>query len=189
MTHENNAGSRFCARDLAYIGIGAALIAVCAWISIPTAVPFTMQTFAIFLLLRLLGGRRGTLSILVYLMLGAVGLPVFAQFTGGIGIMLGSTGGYMLGFVLIGLVYLCSERLFGGKNIPQIAALVVGLALCYAFGTAWFMVVYTRENGAVAFGTVLSWCVLPFIIPDLVKLTLAVLIARRTAPALHLEKA
>ena len=188
MAYESNADSRFDLRDIVYIGIGAALIAVCSWISIPTAVPFTMQTFAIFLLLRLLGGRRGTLSVLVYLMLGAVGLPVFAQFTGGIGVMLGSTGGYMLGFVLIGLVYASAERLFGGRAVPQIAALVLGLALCYAFGTAWFMVVYTRANGAVGFSAVLSWCVLPFIIPDLVKLALAVLIARRTAPALHLSR-
>ena len=65
-------------RELAYTGILAALIAVCSWISIPTAVPFTLQTFAVFLTLGLLGGRLGTLAVTVYLLLGAVGLPVFA---------------------------------------------------------------------------------------------------------------
>ena len=72
-------------RELAYTGILAALIAVCSWISIPTAVPFTLQTFAVFLTLGLLGGRLGTLAVTVYLLLGAVGLPVFAGFHGGLG--------------------------------------------------------------------------------------------------------
>ena len=79
-------------RELAYTGILAALIAVCSWISIPTAVPFTLQTFAVFLTLGLLGGRLGTLAVTVYLLLGAVGLPVFAGFHGGLGAFLGATG-------------------------------------------------------------------------------------------------
>ena len=85
-------------RELAYTGILAALIAVCSWISIPTAVPFTLQTFAVFLTLGLLGGRLGTLAVTVYLLLGAVGLPVFAGFHGGLGAFLGATGGYLVGF-------------------------------------------------------------------------------------------
>ena len=68
--------------DLVYIAIGAALIAICSWISIPTAVPFTLQTFAVFFVLLLLGGERGTLSTIVYVILGAIGLPVFAGFSG-----------------------------------------------------------------------------------------------------------
>ena len=86
-------------RELAYTGILAALIAVCSWISIPTAVPFTLQTFAVFLTLGLLGGRLGTLAVTVYLLLGAVGLPVFAGFHGGLGAFLGATGGYLVGFL------------------------------------------------------------------------------------------
>ena len=72
--------------DMVYIGIGIALISVCSWISVPTAVPFTLQTFAVFLVLLLLGGKRGTLATTLYVILGALGLPVFAHFTGGIGI-------------------------------------------------------------------------------------------------------
>ena len=168
--------------DLVYIAAGAALIAVCSWISIPTAVPFTLQTFAVFLLMSVLGGRRGTLSVLVYLLLGAVGLPVFAGFTGGIGVLLGNTGGYFIGFLLTGIVYLITERLAGNKLLPEIIALTAGLAVCYAFGTAWFMLVYTKANGAVGFGTVLGWCVFPFILPDLVKLALALTVSRRLRP-------
>lgn len=176
--------------DLVLIAAGAALIAVCSWISIPTAVPFTMQTFAIFLILLLLGGKRGTASLIVYLLLGAAGVPVFAEFTGGAGILLGNTGGYLFGFLCIGLIDWVAERLFGNRIQVQIAGLVIGLAVCYTFGTAWFMILYTRANGAVGLGTVLSWCVLPFILPDLLKMALAFLIARRVSaavPALRRE--
>ena len=92
--------------DLVYISIGAALIAICSWISIPTAVPFTLQTFAVFFVLLLLGGERGTIATLIYILLGAIGVPVFAGFSGGIGILFGSTGGYIIGFLFTGLIYL-----------------------------------------------------------------------------------
>ena len=174
--------------DLVYIAVGAALISVCSWISIPMTVPFTLQTFAIFFLMVLLGGKRATVSVMVYLLLGAVGVPVFAQFSSGVGVLLGNTGGYLIGFIFIGLIYLAAEQFFGRKLPVQIAALVLGLAVCYAFGTAWFMVVYTRANGAVGIGTVLAWCVIPFILPDLGKMMLALVLARRVAPALHTVK-
>ena len=63
--------------DMAYIGLFAVIIAICSWISIPTVVPFTLQTFAVFLAVAVLGGKRGALSVIVYVLLGAVGLPVF----------------------------------------------------------------------------------------------------------------
>ena len=79
--------------DMAYIGLFAVVIAICSWISIPTVVPFTLQTFAVFLAVAVLGGKRGTLSVIVYVLLGAVGLPVFSGFKGGIGVLLNTTGG------------------------------------------------------------------------------------------------
>ena len=87
--------------DLAYMALGAVIIAVCSWISIPTVVPFTLQTFAVFSVLGLLGGKRGTISVLIYILLGAVGVPVFAGFSGGFGVILGPTGGYIVGFLLV----------------------------------------------------------------------------------------
>ena len=149
--------------ELVYIAACAALMAVCSWISIPAPAPlapFTLQTFAVFLVLLLLGGRRGFFTVLTYILLGAVGLPVFAQFMSGVG-------------VLCAVVYWALERVISDKPVLKIAALVLGLLVCYAFGTAWFMVVYARQAGAVGLGTALAWCVLPFIIPDLVKLALA----------------
>ncbi len=171
--------------DLIYVAIGAALITICSWISIPTAVPFTLQTFAVFFVLLLLGGERGTLAILVYVLLGAVGVPIFAGFSGGIGILLGNTGGYILGFLFIGLIYILFAKLFKKKNVIKVASLVLGLAVCYAFGTAWFMHVYMQSSGEVGLFTVLGWCVFPFIIPDLLKLALAVVIARRVEPVVR----
>ena len=170
--------------DLVYISIGAALIAICSWISIPTAVPFTLQTFAVFLVLTLLGGERGTMATLVYVLLGAVGVPVFAGFSGGIGILLGNTGGYIIGFIFTGLIYILFTRAFGKRNVVKIAALVIGLIVCYAFGTAWFMHVYMRNSGDVGLLTVLGWCVFPFIIPDLIKMALAFVLSKRIEPVI-----
>ncbi|MCR5670192.1 MAG: biotin transporter BioY [Butyrivibrio sp.] len=170
--------------DLVYIAIGAALITICSWISIPTAVPFTLQTFAVFFVLILLGGERGTVATLVYVLLGAVGVPVFAGFTGGFGILLGNTGGYIWGFLFIGLIYIVMTKFFKKSIVIKIAALVIGLAVCYAFGTAWFMHVYMKSSGEVGLLTVLGWCVFPFIIPDLLKLALAVVISKKIEPVI-----
>lgn len=164
---------------MVYIAIFAVLMAVCSWISIPTTVPFTLQTFGVFIAVGILGGKRGTLAVLVYILLGAVGVPVFAGFQGGIGAIAGTTGGYIVGFLFSALVMWAIEKLFGRKPVVQIISMVVGLAVCYAFGTVWFMVVYGRTVGAVGLGAVLGWCVIPFIIPDLVKIALAFGLSRK----------
>ena len=168
-------------RDMVYIAIFAVLIAICSWISIPTTVPFTLQTFAVFLAVGVLGGKRGTLSILIYLLLGAIGVPVFAGFTGGIGIVLGTTGGYIIGFLFSGLIMWAMEQLLGKKTWVLALSMVLGLVVCYAFGTAWFMVVYAKQAGAVGLLTALGWCVFPFIIPDIIKIVLALVICKRLA--------
>lgn len=165
--------------DLVYMALGAVIITVCSWISIPTAIPFTMQTFAVFAVLGLLGGKRGTISILVYILLGAVGVPVFAGFSGGFGILLGPTGGYIIAFLLMALLYWLLEKLCGKKLSVRIAAMAAGLLLCYAFGTAWFLFVYAGRSEAMTLGAALTACVVPFIIPDIVKIALAVFLSER----------
>lgn len=160
--------------DLTRCGIFAAVLAVCSWIQIPGPVPFTLQTFGVFAALGLLGGKRGTISIAVFLLLGAVGLPVFAGFKGGIGALFGVTGGYLLGFLLSGLCIWFAEARFGKSLGVFIVAMIIGLLLCYAFGTAWFVAVYTRTNGAISFAKALALCVFPFLPFDAVKLALAV---------------
>lgn len=173
--------------DLVYIALGVVLITICSWISISTTVPFTMQTFAVFFVLSFLGGKRGTVTIIVYVLLGAVGVPVFAQFASGIGILFGNTGGYIVGFIFMGLVYWLIVHFLGKKLWVEILAMVIGLAVCYSFGTVWFMIVYAQSNGAVGLAMVLTWCVIPFIIPDLIKLGLALILARRLSPVLKLR--
>ena len=159
--------------DMVYIAVFAVLIAICSWISIPTTVPFTLQTFAVFLAVGVLGGKRGSLSVLIYILLGAVGIPVFAGFSGGFGILLGSTGGYIIGFLFSALLMWGMEALLGKKTWVLGLSMVLGLIVCYAIGTVWFMAVYTKNSGPVGLAAVLSWCVIPFIIPDLIKIAVA----------------
>ena len=174
--------------DLTYIAIFAVIIAVCSWISIPTFVPFTLQTFGVFLAVAVLGGKRGTLSVLIYLLLGIVGVPVFAEFTSGMGIILGSTGGYIVGFVFSALVMWAMERILGKKRWVLALSMVLGLIVCYAFGTVWFMVVYGRDVETIGVWTALGWCVFPYIIPDLVKIALALTICKKLARAIKIDE-
>lgn len=160
-------------KDLALTGMFAVVIAVCSWISIPTAVPFTLQTFAVFSALGLLGGKRGFFAVLVYMLLGAVGLPVFAGFKSGVAVLLGSTGGYIVGFLIIAGVYWVAEVFIGKQIIVRIISMVIGLALCYLFGTVWFVTVFTRTNGDISLFKALQMCVIPFVIWDLLKMALA----------------
>lgn len=168
--------------DMAYIAVFTVLIAICSWISIPTVIPFTLQTFAVFLAVEVLGGRRGTLAVTLYVLLGAIGVPVFAEFTGGLGIILRNTGGYIIGFILSALVMWLMETIFIKKLhvqhvlFVQAVSMVLGLLACYAAGTIWFMLVYMKDAGPVGLTTVLGWCVIPFLIPDAVKIALALML-------------
>ena len=176
--------NRLSARDLALISLGAALLAVSAWLTVPAAVPFTMQTFAVCLLAALLGRRRGLLCFLLYLLLGAVGLPVFAGFRSGAAVLLGPTGGYLLGFLPTVLCVGYAAERFAGKTAALALAFFLGMLLCYACGTAWFVVVYTHSSGAISVGRALGLCVIPFLLPDALKGALAIVIARRLRPVL-----
>ena len=169
---------KFRTVELAYIALGAALIAVCAWITIPFTVPFTMQLFAVFFVLTVLGGRNGTIAIAVYLLLGSIGIPVFSGFKGGFGVLIGMTGGYLVGMLLIGLVYLLMTKLLKPSVWTELIAFAIGLLLCYAFGTLWF----STLNGEKSFYASLAVCVVPFILPDILKLALAYFVGRKLRP-------
>ena len=171
--------SKITTKELVFTALMAVIIAVCSWISIPTTVPFTLQTFGVFMAVGLLGGKKGTVSVLVYILLGAVGVPVFAGFSSGIGVLFGTTGGYIVGFVLSGLVYWAMTAAFGEKLPIMIIAMVLGLLVCYAFGTAWFMIVYAKNTAPIGLMTALGWCVFPFIIPDCIKIALAVVLTKQ----------
>ena len=95
-------------KDIVNIALFTTLLAVCAWICIPTAVPFTMQTFAVFLAVQVLGGKKGTIVIGVYMLLGIMGVPVFSGGTAGIGSVMGPTGGYMIGWIFLSIIFALS---------------------------------------------------------------------------------
>ena len=160
-------------KELTYMAMCVALTAICSWITIPATVPFTLQTFAVALTLFLLGGKRGTIAIVTYVLLGAVGVPVFAGLSGGLGALLGATGGYIVGFIFMGLIYWVMTAFLGEKYYVKIIASVIGLAICYLFGTIWFVNIYSSSNEAIGFATGIAWCVTPYIIPDIIKLILA----------------
>ena len=170
--------------DLVLIAVFTVFIAVCSWIVVPGVVPFTMQTFGVFLTVNVLGGKKGTISVLLYLLLGAIGVPVFSGFTGGIGALLGTTGGYLLGFFCISLAGWIAESLFGTKTVVTVIAMTIGLIACYLFGTLWFLTVYAKTTGAVGFWTALTWCVFPFVPFDLIKMILAIYLAKKLKPLL-----
>jgi len=170
--------ARFKTLDLIYISLFAVLISVCSWISVPATIPFTMQTFGVFLTGGLLGPRRGVAAVFIYLLLGLVGLPVFAGFTGGPGILLSPPGGYLVGFLGAALVTGLTAR-SGRKTWVLALGMLAGLLICYAFGTAWFMAVYARNTGPIGLAAALSWCVIPFVIPDLLKIIAACALTNR----------
>ena len=125
------------------------------------------------------GWKRGFLSVLVYILLGMVGFPVFSGFKGGLGAIIGTTGGYIVGFLLTALVPGLIMDKFGKKIPVMMIAMLLGLIACYALGTVWFMYVYAQKTGPIGVMTTLGWCVFPFILPDCIKLALAILIEKR----------
>ncbi len=167
-------------RNAAYIAMMAVILCICSWLTIPFTVPFTMQTFAVYCALLLLGGRRGLLAIGLYILLGLVGLPVFSGFRGGPGHLLGLTGGYIIGFLFTGLGYLLMEsKLRGLGFLPRIVLLALDLLPCYLVGTLWFTAVSRLHGSEIGFFGALGLCVVPYILPDLLKVVLAERICAR----------
>ena len=160
------------ARNMALCGLFAAVLALCAWLSIPMGdMAITLQTFGIFLTLGLLGGKWGSITVLVYLLLGAVGAPVFSGFRGGIGTLLGTTGGYIFGFMSTSLAY---WAITARKDSPatRLIAMILGMLLCYGCGSWWYLSRYLTGS-ELTLGLVLVKCVAPYLIPDAIKLTFA----------------
>lgn len=147
----------------------AAIIGVLAQITIPLPlVPITGQTLAIGLAATILGAKYGTLSVLIYLCMGAIGLPVFAQMSGGLGILFGPTGGFLVGFIPTAFIigYFLEKTSFTVKN--AIIANIIGMLIALAFGTVWLKVIANLSwTAALAAGF------LPFIIVGILKAILA----------------
>ncbi len=158
---------------MALSALFTAVMAVCALITVPTPIPFTLQTFALFLIAGLLPLSAALLSVSAYLLLGAAGLPIFSGFSGGFGVLFGPTGGFLWGFLLFLAVQRLIYRLLDRKYM--LLSQLAGLLVCYLCGAVWYLI-YSHEASLL---TVLCLTVLPFILPDLIKLSLAMLIIKR----------
>lgn len=167
----------------------AALMAICSWISIPlpAGVPINLATLGVFLAAGLLGMKYGTISILTYILLGAVGVPVFAGFRGGPSVIAGPTGGYIVGYIaaalIAGAIFAAGRRENEDsvKSSPSTARIVggcvAGLAACYALGTIWF--IFLTKTG---FAAAMLACVIPFLPGDALKIAAATVLIRKIRP-------
>lgn len=162
---------RISTKDLVLTGMFTAIICVLSQLSIPIQpIPFTLSLFAIFLTGAILPPRYALMSVLAYLLLGVFGLPVFAGLKGGLHVLTGMTGGYLMAYPLMAL---CTSLFYkiSGKKVKLfslILGMVLALILCYTIGSLWFA--YITDT---SFSYALSVCVVPFVLFDLVKIGLA----------------
>lgn len=157
---------------MAMIALMTAVTCVVAPLSIPIGpVPISLTNFAIYLSLYILDWKKGTISYLLYLLIGLVGLPVFSGFSGGLWKLAGPTGGYIIGFIPMAVIAGIIIDNLKPRWIHFIG-MVIGTAICYAFGTVWFCL----QSGTPV-PAALSICVIPFIPGDLIKMIIAIVIA------------
>ena len=159
--------------NLTMIALMAAVMCILGPLSIPIGpVPISLTNLVIYVAVVILGMTKGTLSYLVYLLIGLVGLPVFSSFTGGAGKLFGPTGGYLIGFIFLALIAGLFVDLFKGKRLMYAVGMVVGTAVTYAFGTGWL-----AYQMGISFMAALSVGVIPFLPGDIIKIVIAVVFA------------
>ncbi|WP_455715863.1 biotin transporter BioY [Anaerosporobacter sp.] len=157
-----------------------ALTAICSQIQIPLPmVPINLALFAVYLTGTLLGPQYGSLSILAYIILGGIGIPIFAGFRSGFGTITGPTGGYIVGYIFTAFIVGLITKEFGYTWLKLVIAMVLGLAVCYILGTIWFM--YVTSN---SLASAMTYCVIPFLPGDVVKIILATLLTIRLKKSL-----
>ncbi len=157
------------------VALFAAILSICAPIGINlpfTEIPISLATFAVYMCGAVLGPVLGTASVVIYLLLGMVGVPVFAGYTAGVQKLAGPTGGYLIGYIFIALSTGIAVRVLPKKYLGYPIGMVVGTILCYALGTVWFML----QSGSSLVGS-LSLCVYPFIPGDIIKIIAAIALA------------
>lgn len=168
---------RFSTQDISFCGLGAIILTVCSWICIPSPIPFTMQTFAIVAVSLFLGKKCASLAVLVYILLGIVGIPVFAGFKTGVTALSGPTGGYILGLLFLPII-ICSISAIKPESFTlSLLSALCGIVFLYTFGTIWYLLFIT--NSPDGFFAVASVCVFPFVVPDVLKCILAVICVKK----------
>lgn len=168
---------------LVLCGLFAALMAICSFITIPlgfTPVPINLATLGVFLTGGLLGKKYGSITMAVYILMGAVGIPVFSGFRAGLSVIAGPTGGYIIGYLAaVFIVGIILEK-YSEKIITCVLAMTLGLIACYFLGTAWF--IYVMDTNLAA---AMTACVIPFIPGDIIKIILGSILVGRLRPLLY----
>ncbi len=170
--------NNFRPRDMAVVSMCVAVIACSAWITIPFTVNFTLQTLAIFVISSVFDFKKSFLSILLYILIGVCGLPVFSGFGAGPATVFGPTGGYLAGFMLIPPIMLLFSKISKASKALKFTSMLVSLFVCYLFGTLWYYIGFGAQAD-ITFAQILTLCVIPFIIPDILKILIALSISER----------
>lgn len=161
-------------KQMVLIALMTAVTCVLGPLSIPlpfSPVPISLTNFAIFLAIFVLGMKNGTISFIIYLLLGAIGVPVFSSFRGGLQVLAGPTGGYLIGFIFLALIMGFALDHFDRKLVPTIIGMIIGMAVCYAFGTVWL-----AKLLSLSFKEGLMMGVIPYLAGDVAKIIIAAIV-------------
>ena len=161
-------------KQMVLIALMTAVTCVLGPLSIPlpfSPVPISLTNFAIFLAIFVLGMKNGTISFIIYLLLGAVGVPVFSSFRGGLQVLAGPTGGYQIGFIFLALIMGFALDHFDRKLLPTIIGMIIGMVVCYAFGTVWL-----AKLLSLSFKEGLMMGVIPYLPGDAAKIIIAAIV-------------
>lgn len=161
-------------KQMVLIALMTAVTCVLGPLSIPlpfSPVPISLTNFAIFLAIFVLGMENGTISFIIYLLLGAVGVPVFSSFRGGLQVLAGPTGGYLIGFIFLALIMGFALDHFDRKLVPTIIGMIIGMVVCYAFGTVWL-----AKLLSLSFKEGLMMGVIPYLAGDAAKIIIAAIV-------------
>lgn len=173
-------GSHKSILDIVYIALFAAIISICSLVSIPIgSIPVTLQILGVCLAAGFLGLAKGTVSVVIYILLGLIGIPVFAGGTSGFAKLASPTGGYIIGFIFTALIIGLAIKFFGRKLLVLVIAMIIGILVCYAFGTAWFIILYNNSEKSMDLAKALSLCVLPYLPFDAVKIAISAVLVNR----------
>ena len=161
-------------KQMVLIALMTAVTCVLGPLSIPlpfSPVPISLTNFAIFLAIFVLGMKNGTISFIIYLLLGAVGVPVFSSFRGGLQVLAGPTGGYLIGFIFLALIMGFALDHFDRKLLPTIIGMIIGMVVCSAFGTVWL-----AKLLSLSFKEGLMMGVIPYLPGDAAKIIIAAIV-------------
>ena len=166
---------------LVIVAVCVAFIAICSYITIPFAVNFSLQLFAVFLIAGCFPPIISVSATALYVLIGIIGIPVFSGFNAGISALLGASGGFIISFPLIALIISAFQKYYRKNTLIYIPIASASLLICYAIGSIWYAYVFCFRNPC-SYITALTVSVFPFIIFDIAKLLLAFVLIKKLRP-------